>query len=365
MRYHRVDLTEPTADSIVAEILEKERCETVLHAAFFTDPHPDLEYSHELEVVGSLHVINAAAAAGVRKLVVTSSAQVYGPHPDNPNFLSEDHPLRPQREAHSLRDRAEVEGLLRIFAQRHRAIVVTSLRPCWIVGPSYESAVTRRFESGRVVTLLGYDPLLQFLHEIDWLDAVELALERDAPGAFNLAGDGVLPLSTLLRLAGKRSLPLPHPLLYRASYLDSIARTGDPPAALLDYLRFLWVVDTKRARDELGFDPTYTTQGSLDELRGGAQAAGLPVSDRSGGGPIPPEVLTELRASVRALRGELEQRFGIRDTRGGVRRRTPDAEAEPESEPRVLDEAPPPRPASGSSKGSAGGCARSSRTSTS
>jgi UDP-glucose 4-epimerase len=260
LRYHRVDLTEPTADSIVAEILEKERCETILHGAFFTDPHPDLEYSHELEVVGSLHVINAAAAAGVRKLVVTSSAQVYGPHADNPNFLSEDHALRPQREAHAMRDRAEVESLLRIFAQRHRAIVVTSLRPCWIVGPSYESALTRRFESGRVVTLLGYDPLLQFLHESDWLDAVELALERDAPGAFNLAGDGVLPLSTLLRLAGKRSLPLPHPLLYRASYLDSVARTGDPPAALLDYLRFLWVVDTKRARDELGFDPTYTTK---------------------------------------------------------------------------------------------------------
>jgi UDP-glucose 4-epimerase len=260
VRFHRVDLTEPTADSVVAEILEKERCETVLHAAFFTDPHPDLEYSHELEVVGSLHVMNASAAAGVRKLVVTSTAQVYGPHADNPNFLSEDHALRPPQGAHSLRDRVEVEGLLRIFAQRHRALVVTSLRPCWIVGPSYESAVTRRFDAARVVTLLGYDPLLQFLHESDWLDAVELALERDAPGVYNLAADGVLPLSTLLRLAGKRSLPLPHPLLQRVAYLESIARSGDPPGAFFDYLRFLWVVDASRARAELGFDPVYTTK---------------------------------------------------------------------------------------------------------
>ena len=68
------------------------------------------------------------------------------------------------------------------------------------------------------------------------------------------------PLSTLLRLAGKRSLALPHPLLQRATYLDAIARTGDPPAAFLDYLRFLWVVDTKRAREELGIDPVYTTK---------------------------------------------------------------------------------------------------------
>jgi UDP-glucose 4-epimerase len=260
VRFHRVDLTEPTADSLVAEILEKEQCDALLHAAFFTDPNPDLELSHELEVVGALHVMNAAAAAGVRKLVVASSAQVYGPHPDNPGFLSESHPLRPHRDAHSLRDRAEMENLLRIFAQRHRELVVTALRPSWIMGPSYESAVTRRFEAGRIVTLLGYDPLLQFLHEDDWLDAVELALERDAPGAWNLAGEGVLPLSTLLRLAGKSSLPLPHPLLYRVTSLESLARTGDLPAAFYDHLRFGWLVDTRRSREELGFEPLYTSQ---------------------------------------------------------------------------------------------------------
>ena len=260
VRFHRIDLTEPTADSLLAEILEKEGCEVLLHAAFFTDPNPDVELSHEVEVVGSLHVMNAAAAAGVRKLVVTSTAQVYGPHPDNPGFLGEEHPLRPHREAHALRDRAEMEGLLRVFAQRHRDLVVTSLRPAWIMGPSFESAVTRRFESSRVVTLLGYDPLMQFLHEEDWLDAVELAIERDAPGAWNLAGDGVLPLSTLLRLAGKSSLPLPHPLVYRAAQLDSLARTGDSPAAFYDHLRFGWVVDTRRAREQLGFEPVYTTQ---------------------------------------------------------------------------------------------------------
>ncbi|HTO70467.1 MAG TPA: NAD-dependent epimerase/dehydratase family protein [Myxococcota bacterium] len=260
VRFHKVDLTEPTADSLVAEILEKEGCDALLHAAFFTDPNPDLEGSHELEVVGALHVLNAAAAAGVRKIVVTSSAQVYGPHPDNPGYLTETHPLRPHRDAHALRDRAELEGLLRIFASRHRDMVVTSLRPAWIMGPTFESSLTRRFEASRVVTLLGYDPLLQFLHEDDWLDAVELVLERDAPGPWNLAGDGVLPLSTLLRLAGKSSLALPHPLLYRLTSLESLARTGDPPAAFYDHLRFGWVVDARRAREELGFEPLYTSQ---------------------------------------------------------------------------------------------------------
>jgi UDP-glucose 4-epimerase len=258
--FHRVDLTEPTADSLVAEILGKERADEVLHAAFFESPYPRVEYSHEVEVIGSLHVMNAAASAGVRKLVVASTAQVYGARADNPNYLVEDAPLRGHPDAHAVRDRVEMERLLALFASRHPRMVVTSLRPCAISGPSFDSPLLRHLAGDRVTTLLGYDPLLQLLHEEDWLRAIETALERDAPGAWNLAGTGVLPLSTLLRMAGKRALPLPHPLLYRLEYLGSLSRTGDPPAAFYDYLRFLCVVDTGRARRELGFEPIYSTQ---------------------------------------------------------------------------------------------------------
>jgi UDP-glucose 4-epimerase len=260
IRFHRVDLTEPTADSQLAELLEKERCDSVLHAAFFSDPYPDTEYAHELEVIGSLHVMNACAAAGVHKLVVTSTAQVYGPRPDNPNFLSEEHPLRPHAEAHAARDRAEMEQLLWGAPERHPALRIAALRPCWVIGPTFENAVTRHFEPRRVTTLLGYDPLMQFLHEEDLLQAVDLALEREAPGPFNLAGEGVLTLSTLLRLAGKRARPLPHPILFRLRYLDSLRRSGDPPAAFYDHMRFLWVLDTARARAQLGFTPGYSTK---------------------------------------------------------------------------------------------------------
>ena len=261
VRLHRVDLTEPAADSVLAEILEKERCDALLHAAFRQTPTRDVEGSHELELIGSLHVMNAtAAASGMRKLVVASSAQVYGAYPDNPNFLCEDHRLRAHPDSHSMRDRAEMEGLLWLFAERHPQLVVTSLRPCWVAGPTFDDRVVRHFSGRTVTTLLGYDPLMQFLHEEDLLRAVELALRRDAPGPLNLAGDGALPLSTLLRLAGKRSLPLPHPLLYRIDFLNSLRRTGDAPQAFYDYLRFLWVVDTSRARDLLGFQPEYTTK---------------------------------------------------------------------------------------------------------
>jgi UDP-glucose 4-epimerase len=258
-RFQRVDLTEPTADGALARILEKERVEVLVHAAFRADPTPDLEQDHELETIGSLHVMHACAAAKVRRLVVASSTMLYGPHPDNPNFLSEGHPLRGHPDAHAVRDRVAMEGLLADWARRHPDVEVTVLRCCWIFGPEYWSRVVAYFALPVVAVPLGYDPLLQLVHEDDVLRAFEQAALRPHPGVYNLAGSGVLPLSTLLRLAGKRALRLPSTLLYRLAYFPSQGQTGDPPAAFYDYLRYLWVADGRKGWDAFG-EPHYSTK---------------------------------------------------------------------------------------------------------
>jgi UDP-glucose 4-epimerase len=258
-RFHRVDLTEPTADGALAAILEKERVEVVVHAAFRNDPTPDLETDHELETIGSLHVMHACAAAKVKRLVMASSTMLYGPHPDNPNFLSESHPLRGHRDAHAVRDRVEMEALLAEWARRHPDVEVTVLRSAWIFGPEYWSRVVAYFALPVVAVPLGYDPLMQLVHEHDVLNAFEEAALRPHPGVFNVVGSGVLPLSTLLRLAGKRALRLPSPLLYRLAYFPSQNQTGDPPAAFYDYLRYLWVADGRKGWDAFG-EPHYSTK---------------------------------------------------------------------------------------------------------
>jgi UDP-glucose 4-epimerase len=258
-RFHRVDLTDPTADSRLTDVFERERVEVVLHTAYRRDPDPDVEGDHELETIGTLHVMNACAAAKVKRLVVASSTMLYGPRPDNPNFLTEDHPLRGHPGAHNVENRREAEGLLAAWSARHPDTQVSVLRPCWIMGPSYDDHVVRYFARPVVPTLLGFDPLLQFVHEEDCLRAFEQAVLEPHPGVFNVVGRGVLPLSTLLRLAGKRSLPLPPQLLYRLRYYPSQGQTGDPPAGFYDYLRYLWVADGERAWTELGV-PHYTTK---------------------------------------------------------------------------------------------------------
>ncbi|MDH3520818.1 MAG: NAD-dependent epimerase/dehydratase family protein [Myxococcales bacterium] len=259
VQFHRVDLTEPTADCRLAEIFEQERVEAVLHAAFRTNPTPDLELDHELETIGSLHVMHACAAAKIRQLVVASSTMLYGPHPDNPNFLTESHPLRGHPDAHAVRDRVQMEKLLADWSARHPDAEVTVLRPCWIMGPAYWNHVVRYFALPIAPKPMGYDPLLQFVHEDDALAAFERALLHPQPGIYNVVGRGVLPLSMLLRLGGRRVLPLPSALLYQIAYYPSRGQSGDPPAAFYDYLRYLWVADGQRGWDAFG-EPAYTTK---------------------------------------------------------------------------------------------------------
>jgi UDP-glucose 4-epimerase len=127
------------------------------------------------------------------------------------------------------------------------------------MGPSYFDHVVAYFERPVVATLLGYDPLLQFVHEEDCLRAYERALLESHPGIYNVVGKGVWPLSTLLRLAGKRSLPLLPQLLYRMGDYPSKAQTGDGPSGFYDYLRYLWVAAGERGWAAFG-EPEYSTK---------------------------------------------------------------------------------------------------------
>ena len=259
VHFHRVDLTDPTADGRLAEVLERERVDALVHAAFRPEPTPDREMDHELDTIGSLHVMNACAAAKVKRLVVASSTMLYGARPDNPNFLTEAHPLRAHPDAHSVQDRAEMESLLAEWCTRHPDTEVTVLRNCWIMGPTYWDRVTRFLALPMVPVPMGYDPLLQFVHEDDCLHAFERATLSPHPGVFNIVARGVLPLSTILHLAGKRVASLPPPLLYRMAWYPSQGQTGDAPAGFYDYLRYLWVADGSRGWEAFG-EPVYSTK---------------------------------------------------------------------------------------------------------
>ncbi len=110
LRHRMVDLTLPGADRRLVDVFEEEGVDTVVHAAFFTDPRRDAAYSHELESIGTLHLTAAAAAAGVRHLILRSFTAVYGARGNNPNFLTEEHPPEKSARLAWVRDKVEAEA---------------------------------------------------------------------------------------------------------------------------------------------------------------------------------------------------------------------------------------------------------------
>lgn len=265
VRFERVDLTQPIVDGRLAEVLATARVETIVHLAFRNEPTRDIEADHELETIGSLHLLQAASDAGIRRLILASSTMLYGPRAENPTYLSESHPLHGHPDAHCVQNRVEVERMVEQWSRQRADHEVCVLRGCWVVGPNTRDHVSRYLTRATVPIVLGYDPLMQLIHEDDWLYAFERAIAEGPCGVFNLVGTGVVPISRLLRSAGRRVLALPFPVLERsAAWLGSPA-AGDAPAGFYDYLRYLWVADGGLGWSTFG-EPFYSTQEAWASL---------------------------------------------------------------------------------------------------
>jgi UDP-glucose 4-epimerase len=262
-RHYDLDLTQPTAEERIAEIFAAEGADTLVHLAFLASPSHAAAWAHEFESVGTMHLINACRRTQVRKIVMWSQTVLYGAHPTNPNFLTEKHALRARRSEPFFADKIEAENDVLRFGKPGQGRIVTILRTATLLGPTVQNYLTRYLSHRVVPTVLGFDPLWQFVHEADAVAAFKLALEHDTPGVFNIVADGVLPLSTVVRVAGRMALPLPRPLLQPLTSALWVAQLNEAPPSFLDYLQYLCVADGEHARRAMGFVPVYTTREAL------------------------------------------------------------------------------------------------------
>ncbi len=247
--FHRVDATGPGAEERIAALLQREGVDALAHLASW-------RRSGE---AGDRLLPAAAAAAGVRRLVLASSTQCYGASAAGPQYFQESAPLRAHPDAPRVQRRVELERAFTGFAAERPQLTLTVLRCCWTLGAHSRGPEARYFAPAVVPTLLGYDPLLQLLHEDDQLAVFEQATLAPHPGVFNIVAPGVVPLSVLLRSAGKRNLPLPAAWLRRAGYLRRLLPLADAPSDAYDYLRYAWLADGAKGFAEFG-RPLYSTR---------------------------------------------------------------------------------------------------------
>jgi UDP-glucose 4-epimerase len=264
VRHRGLDFTEPASDQRLLEAFREEEVEAVLHTAFFTSPRRDATHAHELESIGTLNLLAAAAAAGVRHVFIRSFTAVYGASGQNPSFLTEDRPLPSGSGLRWLRDKLETEQHAAAFARRYPDLGVTVLRFAPLFGPGVHTFYTRIFDHRVVPVLMGFDPLVQLLHPEDAIEASLRALALGTRGIFNVTPAHPIPLVTALHLAAKIPVAVPHPVAYVAADALWATGVGDAPRGFVDFARYPFVADGEKARRELGWSASYSSRQALE-----------------------------------------------------------------------------------------------------
>ena len=264
VEHFQVDLRKRKVDDVFKRI----RIDAIIHMGIMHDPRMNAEDHHSFNVLGTTRILDCAARHQVKKVVVLSSANVYGPSPDNSNFLSEDAPLMAASRFPSVRDLIEVDMLAHGFFWRHPEIETVVMRPVHVVGPSIKNAPSNYLRLRRPMTLAGFDPMVQLIHTNDVARAMVEALKPGRKGVYNLVGPGEVPLSAVFKELNHKALSVPHilarPLLSRLFKM----RLASYPPEELDHIQFLCMVDGQRWAKETGWVPKYSMKETIRSVLG-------------------------------------------------------------------------------------------------
>jgi UDP-glucose 4-epimerase len=234
----------------------------LVHMGVLHDPRVSQAEHHTWNVQGTQKLLEYCEQYDVDKVVVLSSATVYGANPGNPQFLTEDAPLMAGQRFPEMRDLVTVDMLACSYFWKNQRAETVVLRPVNILG-SVRNAPSDYLRFPVAPRLLGFDPMMQVIHELDVVEAVALALRPGVRGIFNLTGPGEVPFSVILKELGHPQIPIPHFLaepLLNALWRWRLTKF---PAAEIDFARYICMVDGTRAREQLGFKARYNLRETI------------------------------------------------------------------------------------------------------
>jgi nucleoside-diphosphate-sugar epimerase len=258
--------------------------DVVVHADFDLTPDSDARTRRAFNVRGAQTVLTAAAAGRVGRVILVTSAMVYGARPDNQVPLSEQAPLAADADSSVAGDLLEVEQLARRSPRANPGMAVTVVRPAALVGStpgSVDTLVTRHFEAPRLLTVKGCAPRWQFCHVDDLCSALEFAVGGGIDGGFAVGCDGWLEPDDVERISGLKSIELPARLTLGT--VQRLHRVGVTPAPAMDlrYVLYPWVVDCAALR-EAGWRPAFGNEAVLrvllDQRQGRHAVAGRRIA---------------------------------------------------------------------------------------
>lgn len=238
------------------DIFRREQLDAVIHLNILHDPRSSQQAHHAFNIGGTQKISTLCAEHGVPKLVVLSSADVYGPRAENDQFLKEDAPLMGSQNFGAIRDLIALDMFCNTFFWRYPELETVILRPTHIIG-RVNNAPSRYLRMERPLTLLGFDPMVQLIHVEDVVTGIERALTPGIRGIYNLAGPSPAPLSYILRRLGRSPRPQLEPVARTMLKLAWSFKLSNWPAPELDHIKYICMIDDSLARKELGYTHTH------------------------------------------------------------------------------------------------------------
>ncbi|PIE18396.1 MAG: epimerase [Proteobacteria bacterium] len=261
VEYAALDVRDEAAvDALVAASAP----EVVVHLAAIVTPPKGGEarqLAYDVDVRGTEHILEACKAHGVGKVIITSSGAAYGYHPDNPDYIREDAPLRGNEAFAYSHHKRLVEELLAQWRAHTPALRQLILRPGTILGPTANNQITAIFERPVILGLKGYATPFVFIWDRDVAQVIVAGIrDADLDGAFNLAGDGVMTLREIAKALHKPFLALPTEVVRKAlALLDRLKLSPYGPEQVM-FLQHRPVLANQRLKEVMGYRPKTTRE---------------------------------------------------------------------------------------------------------
>jgi nucleoside-diphosphate-sugar epimerase len=269
-----VDIRDPLLAGRLSDV------DVIVHVDVDRSPETDPKIRRTYNLRGAQTVLASAAAARVGRVVLLSTAAVYGAAADNPVPLPETSRTAAEPDSSVVGDFLEIEEHA---AQRlHPGLEITVVRPAALTGPGIDTVVTRHFEAPRLLAAKGVPPRWQFCHVDDLVSALELAATGEVTGTVAVGCDGFLGSTEVEEITGKRTFELPASVTFGMA--QRLHRLGITPAPATDlyYVVYPWVVDCAKLRTA-GWKPAHDNVASLRALLAESAGRHAVVGRRVGG----------------------------------------------------------------------------------
>jgi UDP-glucose 4-epimerase len=263
-----------TRDATLHRLLRERRITHVVHLAAVLEGAKSREIEYDIEVRGTQNVVESCIAAGVRHFTVSSSGAAYGYFADNPQWITEQHPLRASNAFGYAYHKRLIEELLAKYRQTHPSLGQLVLRICTVLGATTNNQITALFKRKRIIHVQGGDSRFVFVWDEDVVAAIEHGILADRQGVYNLAGDGALTVQEIATRLGKPTLSVPAFALRQALAVGRLFRVSRYGPEQVDFLRYRPVLSNDSLKREFGFTPSKSSAQAFEIFAAAQGSAG-------------------------------------------------------------------------------------------